>query len=371
MNKSTEETSHFAILDGMRGIAAIFVFMYHCLIRFNAWCYGNQTDVIGMSMMAVDFFFMLSGFVLAYSYERKLQNGFEFKKFITLRIIRLSPMVVLSAFIGFMVIQSMALWVTGALDSNSLNDLILTIFMVPKALFGGQDMFPLNGALWSLFFEYIAYIGFALLIIKLSDKQLFILCLFGFLGFMYWAFQSLGINSPKTDEPTMMGGLLRVLFCFPMGVYIFRIRNKITQANIVVTIALILSLILFFCLPRRLLPFWVYPLLFTLISPTLIIFASKHKISGNWLKSSNFLADISFPLYVIHSPIIAFIGFFANNIFHLEGNIAVITLCLATIPSMIIISYLLAKYYDAPVRVKLKQAMERRWISKIVKTKTA
>ena len=371
MIKNAEETSHFAILDGMRGIAAIFVFMYHCLIRFNAWCYGNQTDLIGMSMMAVDFFFMLSGFVLAYSYERKLQDGFEFKKFISLRIIRLSPMVVLSAVIGFMVIQSMALRVTGAFDNNSINDLMLTIFMVPKALFGGQDMFPLNGALWSLFFEYIAYIGFALVIIKLSDKRLFILCTFGFLGFMFWAYQSLGINSPKTDEPTMLGGLLRVSFCFPLGVFIFRMRNRIPRTNIAITIALILSLILFFCLPRRALPFWIYPLLFTLISPSLILFASKHKIKGKWLKTSNFLADISFPLYVIHSPIIALIGFFANNTFHLQGNNAVITLCLVTIPSMIIISYLLAIYYDAPIRVKLKQAMERRWIYKITNTKSA
>src|SRR5688572_5964759 len=87
---------HFETLDGLRGVAALAVLVAHA----SAILLGES--VVPRQLLAVQFFFMLSGFVMAYSYEQKLLFGMPFRDFILRRVIRLYPMILLGALLGFM-----------------------------------------------------------------------------------------------------------------------------------------------------------------------------------------------------------------------------------------------------------------------------
>ena len=85
---------HYEILDGLRGVAAIMVIIYHL---FETHSLGNHLiQIINHGYLAVDFFFMLSGFVIGYAYDArwdKMTLGTFFKR----RIIRLHPMVIMGS----------------------------------------------------------------------------------------------------------------------------------------------------------------------------------------------------------------------------------------------------------------------------------
>jgi peptidoglycan/LPS O-acetylase OafA/YrhL len=82
----------FATLDGLRGVAAIAVTSLH--FRFELGKF-----LLPHSYLAVDFFFVLSGFVLAYAYEDRLSEGMKPIQFLRLRVIRLYPLYLIGTLI--------------------------------------------------------------------------------------------------------------------------------------------------------------------------------------------------------------------------------------------------------------------------------
>src|SRR3982750_333356 len=87
---------HFQVLDGLRGIAALSVVMFH----FMEWVYTDYTrNFIAHGFLAVDFFFCLSGFVIGYAYDNRI-GKMGVKEFFKSRLIRLHPLVVLGAVLG-------------------------------------------------------------------------------------------------------------------------------------------------------------------------------------------------------------------------------------------------------------------------------
>src|SRR5690349_1243138 len=93
---SLKTRQHFKILDGLRGIAALSVVIFHFM---EIAVPDYRKDFIAHAYLAVDFFFCLSGFVMAYAYDEKLKK-IGLKRFFTLRLIRLHPLVVIGSVIG-------------------------------------------------------------------------------------------------------------------------------------------------------------------------------------------------------------------------------------------------------------------------------
>ena len=231
---------HYDLLDGLRGVAAILVLFYHI---FEGFAFAEATNGVGSGIIttlnhahiAVDFFFILSGFVISYAYDNRwgqMSMGQFFKR----RLIRLHPMLVMGAVIGFAAFAFVGFerW-----DGNAapmgwvMMALLLTIFMIPAVpglpyeVRGNGEMFPLNGPAWSLFFEYVGNILYALFIRRLSTKRLAALTLV--LGVLHaWFFVGdisgygmLGVGW-TIDEVNFWGGLLRMLFPFTLGMLISR-----------------------------------------------------------------------------------------------------------------------------------------------------
>ncbi|HEX7694251.1 MAG TPA: acyltransferase family protein, partial [Sphingomonas sp.] len=90
------EKRRFVVLDGMRGLAALSVVALH-----TAQYFPSQTGP-ARAYLAVDFFFMLSGFVMAHAYGDKLRAGLTIKGFAEIRLARLYPMIFLGVTLGLL-----------------------------------------------------------------------------------------------------------------------------------------------------------------------------------------------------------------------------------------------------------------------------
>ena len=167
---------HYDILDGLRGVAAIMVVWFHL---FEAYATSHLDQRINHGYLAVDFFFILSGFVIGYAYDDRWKKKMSVKDFLKRRLIRLHPMVVMGAVIGAVMFyfQGCSVWDVSAVSlSMLLTATLLNALLIPATpgseIRGLGEMYPLNGPSWSLFFEYIGNVLYALFIRKLPTRAL-------------------------------------------------------------------------------------------------------------------------------------------------------------------------------------------------------
>jgi len=178
MTTDTASPRHrYEILDGLRGVAALLVIWYHV---FEAFATSPVDQRFNHGYLAVDFFFVLSGFVIGHAYDSRWQRGMTAGRFIVRRIIRLQPMVIIGVMLGVVsfIIQGCERWDGTAVSTSAvIVSFLLGLFMLPALpgtmpeVRGNGEMFPLNGPSWSLFFEYIGSIGYALWLHRLSRPR--------------------------------------------------------------------------------------------------------------------------------------------------------------------------------------------------------
>ena len=155
------------ILDGLRGVAAMIVVAFHLLETYSK---GPAYQVLNHGYLAVDFFFVLSGFVIGYAYDDRW-NRMSLKGFFKRRLVRLHPMVIMGSLIGalFFYFGSAAFpMIAGVQWWEVLLICLLGCTMLPALpswdIRGWGETSPLNGPAWSLLYEYIANILYALVI---------------------------------------------------------------------------------------------------------------------------------------------------------------------------------------------------------------
>ena len=251
---------HYNLLDGLRGVAALLVVWYHVHEGF-AFAGGGMITGINHGYLAVDFFFMLSGFVISYAYDDRWAKGFSLKDFFKRRIIRLHPMVVIGAIIGAVtfILQGSVQWDgTHIATSAVMIALLCAMFMIPATpgcryeVRGNGEMFPLNGPSWSLFFEYLGNVLYALIIRRIPKMALTWLVVV--LGMLHVGFAVLNISGYGSigvgwtiDKVNFMGGMLRMLFPFTAGMLVARNFRAINiRGAFWICSAILLAL---FCVP--------------------------------------------------------------------------------------------------------------------------
>ncbi len=354
---------HYNLLDGMRGVASLIVIWYHiyeCFpIEYNPFAHGY---------LAVDFFFILSGFVIGYAYDdrwNKMTTGNFFKR----RLIRLHPMVIMGAIIGiiFFVLQGNTQW-DGTVTPMSwtMISMLLLMFMMPAypgapyEVRGNGELFPLNGPAWSLFFEYIANIAYALFLRKLSKKMLALFTLLAGIGLIAFAiadlpdYGSLGVGWSMCDY-NLIGGTLRVAFSFSIGLLMQRMfkPTKIRGAFWLCSISLIALLAVPFIIVNEstLLNRLYDAFCIIFIFPFIIYLAASGSTTDKTSTAiCRFIGDISYPLYIIHYPSMYlfyhYIGF--PNTFRTPAETWHLHILLFV--GNIALAYLCLKLYDEPVR---------------------
>lgn len=358
---------HYAILDGLRGVAALMVVIYH-IFEGYAFAGGGIIESLNHGYLAVDFFFILSGFVVGYAYDDRLGKSMKTKDFLKRRLIRLHPMVIMGAVLGAVTffIQGSTQW-DGTEISISLVMLsmlcdMLFILAIPGGCYeirGNGEMFPLNGPSWSLFFEYIGNILYALFVRRLSTKLLTAIVVSLGIGYTAFAvFDASGYGNMGVgwtlDSINFLGGMLRMLFPFSMGLLLsgnfkpFKVKGSFWLASSI--------LIIIFAIPY--IPSdgnicyngILEAVCVTLIFPILVrLGASGSTADHKSTAICNFLGRISYPLYMIHYPIMyLFYAWLIEN--KAPAFAKTWQAALGVYVTCIILALLCMKLYDEPVR---------------------
>lgn len=361
---------HLLLLDALRGVAALIVLYYHCFECFGyeiAEGTGLYTQHCDHGYLAVDFFFLLSGFVIAYAYDER--RSMSFATFAKRRLIRLHPMVVAGAVIGLacFLIDGGTDWFGHlATPGNIALAFFMTLVMLPVMPGWGADvrsngeMFPLNGPQWSLFFEYIGNIIYILLLRRLSTRALsVVVAVTGtILGYHVLQGGYLGEGWSFVDGG-FWWGMLRMLFPYSLGMWLCRLymNTRRSTSNIKPsTIFLICSALLLVLLPM---PFvgdpmqpWqngLYILLLTMVVFPVIIWIAANAGTGS-NRFCQFLGELSYPLYIVHYPLM-YIFYRYHGFPDVTCTMAdVWPMAVATFVVSILLATLLLYAYDKPVR---------------------
>ena len=350
---------HYEILDGLRGTAALTVVCFHL---FEAYATSHLDQRINHGYLAVDFFFILSGFVIGYAYDDRWKT-MTTKEFFGRRLIRLQPLVVMGAVIGAVMFhtQNCSVWdVTKVSFGMLFVSMLLNAFLLPATtgfeIRGVGEMYPLNGPSWSLFFEYIGNILYAFFIRKLSTPALSILVLAAGSGLAAFAIGGpLGdicVGFSMTGE-NMIGGSLRLLFSFSAGLLLFRIfvPFKIKGAFWIGS----LFIVALSAIPRiggseHLWMNGLYDSICVIVVfPLLVCLGASGKTTDKiTARTCKFLGDISYPLYMVHYPFIYLYYAWVKN----ENLTFAQSLpgAAALIAGSVLLAYLCLKLYDEPVR---------------------
>lgn len=355
---------HYLILDGLRGVAALLIVAYHL-------CEGCGI-VMGHAYLGVDFFFALSGFVIGYAYDdrwgRMTVGGF-FRR----RLIRLHPMVVMGTLLGllfyyfgqsaaFPFIGSQPWWVV----------LLLFLYcslMLPMPngwdIRGWQDTNSFNGNIWSLGWEYVANIFYALVLRFLPTCVLALLTVTAAIGTidltlnldLFHLFAASRVGAPFTvnggwnlTAAELYVGLVRLLYPFLAGMMLARVKRFPRLRNAFVPCALAVGALLFFPQMEGVANGVYEAVVILLLLPLIVAAGAGGKTGGEKTERvCRFLGDISYPLYITHMPFIYMQIAWVSN--HPDAPAsAVVMLSVSLFVVALLVAYACLKLYDLPVR---------------------
>jgi peptidoglycan/LPS O-acetylase OafA/YrhL len=333
----------------MRGLAAFAVVVYHLDRPYAPSAY-----------VAVDLFFVLSGFVIARAYGEKLANGMSVSAFMKARYLRLYPLFLLGSLFG--IAQLLAHWHSSSVGIADLStDVATTMLMLPSPTFLTRSatdlwpLYPLNGPAWSLFWELIANVVFAAVLFRLKTRTLVILAalsLAALLGSVAMH-RSLDLG---WEWRSVDGGLARVFFSFIVGMIIYRIRgtHRIGRTAStyfsLVPIAVLCAMLL---APTSSLKFAMICCVF--ISPLIVLFGTMLEIPERFQSVGIFLGYLSYPIYMCHRGFTEVYSYLLRN-----AQLPPLAYILLFILLISIISYVAAQTVAALTKLATPPAVPKR-----------
>lgn len=286
---------HYETLDALRGVAALAVLLLHT----NYWLWPGLAR---SAYLAVDFFFVLSGFVVAHAYDGKLERGLPVAQFLKLRMVRIYPLHLAGLLIAAVALAPADFHLPAVTVAVAL---VLGGLFLPWPFASSPDhLFPLNPPAWSLFFEVLANLAYGLTHRWLSQRVL-VAMLAGAGTALCFKAAVTGTIDGGVRWTSFEAGLARVFFSFPLGVLLYRGRASIPASLGAWGPWPPLAVLLVLCLPTIPEP-WraVYDLAFvTVLAPLLVAAGTQASPSAAARPVFLALGAISFPLYVLHEPL--------------------------------------------------------------------
>lgn len=306
MSTDSPTIDRYPALDALRGAAAFAVMFYH-LRSFNSHA---EVQVFASGYLAVDLFFVLSGFVICHAYEARLQSSLKFRDFMTLRFVRLQPAMMLGTLIGFMLaVSQRVLGLHGAPGFAEIaSSLPANLLMLPN-VFVPWGIFLFNPPTWSLFYELLGNAFYALGMRWRGtghprNRTLISLCFVGCLGVVASVLLagSLDRGVVLEDWPIAVS---RIGFSFILGILLCRSKSLWRARLPKIPVHWLLLACLGLLSPY---PFgaWrmAYDLLFvTVASPLLVMLGVNATISRSLQGFAMGLGLLSYPLYAVHAPV--------------------------------------------------------------------
>jgi peptidoglycan/LPS O-acetylase OafA/YrhL len=321
----------------MRGLAAFTVVLYHL---------DGFAQAVPGGHLAVNFFFALSGLVIARTYDSRLAEGLSPGRFVLMRAIRLYPLFMFG--VGLALIKDIgqaAFHDPQALSPGELAISLATEMLMLPSPATGVDLFPLNGPAWSLFFEMVAYTAYGVLALRIGRRTLVCIALAS-AALMAFATVQAGDMNVGWGWATFHGGLGRTGFSFALGVLIHRLGWSTTTRSSYWALAPVLLLIGLVILPvsATLRPAFDVATA-ALVIPALLIWGARLQLPDPLIRPATWIADASYPLYAIHFPLLFMTGFVARSL-----GLPLVIWGPLFLAGVVIFAYALGRCYDAPVR---------------------
>jgi peptidoglycan/LPS O-acetylase OafA/YrhL len=331
--------SRFHNLDALRGLAALTVLLYHIgpVIR------PDKSFAPG-GYLAVDFFFLLSGFVIAQAYDARLAGGMTFGRFAMLRIIRMYPML----FAGFLIgcIKPILMILLHYQTAPQVGDLLgsmaanLLVLPAPAATIGAA--FPINAPMWSLFFELVINFVYALVLVEAPAWVLGgIIAVSGVvIGFGVFTHPDLNLGWGWSN---MIYGFARVSFSFPIGLLAFRLgaarRRKPTPLAFAPMVLMVGVMLL---PPATGFRSYLDAAILLVVFPLLLWWSVGMEMPLRLAPAASFIGDLSYPLYAIHFPMLVL----TMAVLHTATEVTVTIFAAVALTA----AFIAMKFYDKPVR---------------------
>ena len=295
------QSRRYETLDALRGVAALAV------VGFHLGTVGLEPGFMPSGFLAVDFFFVLSGFVVAHAYEARLSRCLSVRAFMVRRVARLYPLACLGAMLGFVVLLIKHASFPGRVDSlpRILVAGVMNGFLLPT-FFGGEasrhDLFPTNGPLWSLFFELVANCIWAITLARCRARILAALALSSLAALAMAAVAARTVNV-GFDTATFVGGAARVGLGFPLGVLLYRLHHADAQAPRGAPLALAALLLAVLARPHDAATqmAWLDLISVAVLLPTIVLLGAATSAVG---RLGAWAGALSYPVYVLHFPIL-------------------------------------------------------------------
>lgn len=340
-------------LDLLRGIAALAV-----LLRHYPWP-GHLVPILPSSFLAVDLFFLLSGYVLAATYEPRLRTSMSAGGFMKRRLARMYPLYLFGLGVALLACLGAVGTHPPAVMSESEFALaaLLNVFFLPSPPQGlVTQAFPFNFPAWSLFWELAVNALYAMILLRLTSRMIAAIIGGCFLAMTVFAIGNGTLDSGATWGTFAMGGL-RCGFAFFLGVALVRMRSIAVAPKLPswIPVAMLIGAL---AVPVSWGP---VPALVSVafVFPLAIWLGASARPGPIEARISHWLGWISYPVYVLQLPVLMMAGalmmwwggeFFGDN---LARDLTIY------LGGTVVLSIIAAKLFDEPVRNWLSARMKR------------
>ena len=341
----------FHTLDALRGVAAGAVLLFHA-----GFVYATKGPAEGQ--IAVDLFFVMSGFIIAYRYDRDFARGLGVTRFAALRLVRLYPLFLLGLSLGLL--PQLVELVAGVADTCRValfETFGLGVAMLPSTLVLPREptIYPLNYASWSLALEIVINIAYAATFGFWTVRRLIGLVALAICGLAVCVihYGTLNVGFDWANAP---GGLARVLFGFPLGVLLFRLHLRAPFALRLTWWAPLALAIFVFAFDAPVAKAWWELFAVVVLVPAIVVAAISSEPPRGLQRICAALGAISYALYSLHAP---FVGVFLRLETHLgfDATTHSVGKAVAFTALLGVVCLIAEAAYDRPVR---------RWLSRRV-----
>lgn len=350
-------TRHYDVLDGLRGTAALAVVVFHLF----EYIFPDPThNPLRHAYLAVDFFFLLSGFVIAHAYDRRWPS-MTVTGFFRIRLMRLHPLVLLGLSLGLLDYvfdpyagesQNAGFWLIAV--NVMLGALLLPAPDLPNRF---NATHSLNSPSWSLTQEYVVNIIYAIFVRHFGIRMLTGLVIIS-AAVLGWAAISHGQLSGGWGWDTFWLAPIRVAFPFFAGILIHRLGFIIPMKWGYPILSVVLLAV--FMTPNSAYTGLMDAALIILLFPLIVAAGAGSQVHGTLAILCRFFGTISYPIYILHYP---FVDIYAHWFWTEQPEPAVIWLVsTALVAGLIAFAWAAERYFDRPVRS---------WLARMAETRTA
>jgi peptidoglycan/LPS O-acetylase OafA/YrhL len=347
MSEPAATARAYRTLDGLRGVAALIVVTRHAGDFFPG-------ELFPESFLAVDLFFLLSGFVIAHAYEARLLAGRSLGSFLKTRLVRLYPLYMLGLVLGVTAALVRAKTSAEPLDAGWLAEAmgvgVLMLPAVPPLPMGSS---ALDGPTWTLAPELLANLAYAATIRKLRGRALTALTGLGAVSLIASQAVYGSLDGGWSPERFPLIGA-RLAFSFFLGVAMFRTRPTRRTGPLAAwgCLAAVAAALMFY--PSEHLRRGYELAVVLLVFPLTVAVAVRHEPDARSAPTFRTLGLVSYAVYVMHQPL----GALAAALLKPASLLSTATPLTAGLflAVCVALAALADRFYDAPLR---------RWLTRL------